>query len=383
MEGLTQGSMKIKDYYNKQSVAALAGAIRQFHPGLDPDEFLSGVFDDAWQGRELKERTRHITTVLNELLPPDYRASLQILDQALPLLSTEGIVKLVFPDFVEVYGLHDWEASIAALEAFTQEISAEFSIRPFIVRYPERTMVQMLAWAHHEHPEVRRLASEGCRPRLPWGIRLHALLADPSPILPILEKLRDDESESVRRSVANNLNDISKDNPEVVLALLRHWQAERTPETDWITRHALRTLLKKGDAQALELLGYPSDPAIAVHHVAVEPATIPVGGEVTLSFEIESCSDQAQNLMVDYVVHHMRANGQLSPKVFKLTKKKVEPGQVLHIARKHSFRPVSTRRYYPGQHAIEPKINGRLFKRVEFRLAPAETESTSVPEAGP
>jgi 3-methyladenine DNA glycosylase AlkC len=308
---------------------------------------------------------------LHEFLPPDYRASLQSLRQALPLLSTEGIVKLVFPDYVEMYGLDDWAVSIPALEAFTQEISAEFAIRPFIVRYPERTMAQMLDWAHHPHPDVRRLASEGCRPRLPWGIRLHALVADPSPILPILEQLRHDESDSVRRSVANNLNDISKDNPGVVLAMLRRWQTEPTPETDWIARHALRTLLKQGDSETLELLGYPSEPAIVVRHVAVEPATVPVGGEVEISFEIQSQSDGAQNLMVDYVVHHMRANGQPSPKVFKLTKKVLEPGQVLRITRMHSFRPVSTRRYYPGPHAIEPKINGRLFERVEFLLSPA------------
>ena len=138
----------------------------------------------------------------------------------------DSIVQWVFTDYVEVYGLDDWEASIPALEEFTQQFSAEFAIRPFIVRYPERTMAQMLTWAGHESAEVRRLASEGCRPRLPWGIRLQDLVADPSPILPILERLKNDESESVRRSVANNLNDISKDNADVVLDLLPAWQAD-------------------------------------------------------------------------------------------------------------------------------------------------------------
>ena len=260
-----------------------------------------------------------------------------------------------------------------ALEEFTQQFSAEFAIRPFIVRYPERTMAQMLAWAGHESAEVRRLATEGCRPRLPWGIRLQDLVADPSPILPILERLKNDESESVRKSVANNLNDISKDNADVVLDLLRGMaRLALTDEVRWITGHALRTLVKQGHPQALALLGYPSDAEIAVQNVAVEPQSIQIGDEITLSFDIESLADDPLNLMIDYVVYHMRANGTLSPKVFKLTKRTIQPGEVLHIERKHSFAPVTTRRYYPGEHAIEPKINGQLFGRAGFVLKEAK-----------
>jgi 3-methyladenine DNA glycosylase AlkC len=273
-----------------------------------------------------------------------------------------------FPDYVEVYGLDDWEASIPALEQFTQQVSAEFAIRPFIVRYPERTLAKMLEWAEHKDPRVRRLASEGCRPRLPWGMALSALKADPSPILPILDALKGDPSESVRRSVANNLNDISKDNPDIVLEVLARWQTDGTDEIRRITSHALRTLIKQGHPEALELLGYPSHPAIAVRNMTVEPATILMGEKVTLSFEIASLGDQPQNLMIDYVVHLMRANGKQTAKVFKLTKRTLQPGQVLQITRQHSFAPVTTRKYYPGEHAIEPKINGRLFERAEFVL---------------
>jgi 3-methyladenine DNA glycosylase AlkC len=361
--------MKIKDLYDEQSVAALATAIRTEHPGFDVEAFSACVFDKSWQTRELKERMRHITTVLHDFLPADYRTALDILCRALPASSDSGIVKMVFPDYVEVYGLDDWQASILALEQFTQEMSAEFAIRPFIARYPERTMAQMLAWAGHENAEVRRLASEGCRPRLPWGIRLQDLVADPSPILPILERLKNDESESVRRSVANNLNDISKDNPDVTLDVLRRWQADGSQETRWITNHALRTLLKRGHPEALELLGYPRDPAIAVHNLAIEPESISIGDEVTLSFDVESLGDAPMNLMIDYVVYHMRANGTLSPKVFKLTKKTIQPGEVLHIIKKHSFKPVTIRKYYPGEHAIEPQINGHLFGRAGLVLS--------------
>jgi 3-methyladenine DNA glycosylase AlkC len=366
--------MDIKDLLNEQTVGALAGAVQTGYAAFDREAFLTRVFDADWSARALKQRIRHITVVLHDLLPEDYRAALDILRRVMPDL--EGLVQWVFTQYVEAYGLDDWEASIPALEEFTQRMSAEFAIRPFILRYPERTMAQMLAWAGHESAEVRRLASEGCRPRLPWGIRLQALVADPSPILPILEQLKNDESESVRKSVANNLNDISKDHPDVVLNLLRRWQSDATQEVRWITGHALRTLVKQGHPGALALLGYPSDPKIAVHSLTVEPQSIQVGDKVTLSFDIESLADEPVNLMIDYVVYHMRANGKLSPKVFKLAKKTIQPGEVLHIERKHSFAPVTTRKYYPGEQAIEPKINGKLCGRARFVLRHAEEEGT-------
>jgi 3-methyladenine DNA glycosylase AlkC len=367
--------MKLKDLFNQQSVAALAEAFQRVYAAFDRQAFTARVFDSEWEARELKERMRHITIVMHDYLPRDYRGALRVLHQALPLVEEQGFAKMVFPDYVELYGLDDWEASIAALETFTQHISAEFAIRPFIVRQQTRTMAQMLAWAKHHSPEVRRLASEGCRPRLPWGIRLPALQADPSPILPVLAQLRHDESEAVRRSVANNLNDISKDHPQVVLDLLQRWRGEDVDagreESRWITRHALRTLLKKGNPDALELLGYSSQPAVTVRNVAVTPNSVEMGGEVTLSFEIVSLSREPQKLMIDYVVHHVRARGQRTPMVFKLTKRNLKPGEALLITKRHSFAPVTTRRYYPGEHAIEPKINGQLFGQAVFVVGPS------------
>jgi 3-methyladenine DNA glycosylase AlkC len=361
--------MDIKDYFNEQTVGALAGAVQRVDGHFDREAFLARVFDADWSARELKQRIRHITVVLHDLLTEDYRAALDILRRVMP--DVEGIVQWVCTDYVEVYGLDDWAASIPALEEFTLRMSAEFAIRLFIVRYPERTMAQMLTWAGHESAEVRRLASEGCRPRLPWGIRLQNLVADPSPILPILERLKDDESESVRKSVANNLNDISKDHPDVVLEVLARWQTGASDEVRWITNHALRTLVKKGHPGALEFLGHPPDAAIAVHGLAVEPQSICIGDSVTLSFEVESLANEPLNLIIDYVVYHMRANGTRSPKVFKLTKRTLQPGEVLPIEKRHSLALVTTRKYYPGEHALEPKINGKLCGRVGFVLMEA------------
>ncbi len=358
----------LKNMFNRQTVAALAGAVQSNYPAFRQKAFLDDVFDADWNGRELKQRIRHITTVLHSHLPQNYSEALAILRQTIPALTEQGFEKMVFPDFVEVYGLDEYEASLSALEWFTQFMSAEFAIRPFVKRYPQQTMNQMLAWSRHEHPGVRRLASEGCRPRLPWGMGLPALKADPSPILPILEQLKLDESESVRRSVANNLNDISKDNPNVVIDVLQRWQSLEAAEIGWITSHALRTLVKQGHPAALELLGYSSQPQITIRNLTIEPDIVPMGGHLILSFEIESLSNQPQNLMIDYVIHLMRKNGRQTPKVFKLSKKTLQPGEILAVTKKHSFAPVTTRTYYPGVHAIEPKVNGQLFERVEFML---------------
>jgi 3-methyladenine DNA glycosylase AlkC len=355
----------IKNIFNQQYVSDLADAVQGQYPPFDKESFIAQVIDDDWEARELKERMRHISTVLHDFLPGDYRPALDILRQTAPKLSQYGFASMVFSDYVEVYGLDDYDASIPALEQFTQQISAEFAVRPFIIKYQDRMLAQMLAWARSDNGHLRRLASEGCRPRLPWGVALPALKADPSPILPILELLKQDESETVRRSVANNLNDISKDNPEVVIEVLQNWQAHDTEEIRAITRHALRTLLKAGHPEALALLGYPP-PAIAVKNLSIEPETVPFGGNVTFSFDIESMAEQPQDLMIDYVVYLMRANGKQTPKVFKLSKRVIQPGEVIHIERKLSFEPVTTRKYYPGAHAIEPKINGKAFGMAEF-----------------
>ncbi len=368
---MTEEPFTLKEsLFNRDSVTGFAAAIRGVYPAFDEEAFLSGVFDESWPDRALMDRMRHVTAVLHDGLPADYRLAAALLIEAAPKLAGGGFIDMVPCDYAAVYGLDDLQTSIPLLEESTKLTSAEFAVRPFIQKYPEPMMAQMLAWAGHDHAGVRRLASEGCRPRLPWGIRLHDLVDNPAPILPILEQLKHDPSESVRRSVANNLNDISKDNPEVVLDVLRRWKTAGAgdKEIDWISAHALRTLIKAGDVEALELLGYPADPQIVVREVRVEPARIAMGEGVTLTYELESTGDSDQKLMVDYVVYLLRANGRQTAKVFKHKKITIKPGQIVRMQKKQSFRPVTTRKYYPGTQAIAPQINGRLFERVEFEL---------------
>jgi 3-methyladenine DNA glycosylase AlkC len=346
----------------------LVAALQSAYPEFDADAFRARIFDDQWDARPLKDKMRHATLTLHDFLPADYRTSLALLRQIAPALDRHGFEKMIFPDFVEVYGLEDWDASLPALEQFTQQMSAEYAVRPFIVRDQDRMMAQMLAWAHHASASVRRLATEGCRPRLPWAMALPALKADPAPILPILDALKADPSEDVRRSVANNLNDISKDNPDVVLDVLRRWQADPTPEMQKIINHALRTLIKAGHPGALDLLGFSAGADVAVRNLTVEPAAISVGDAITFAFEIESTADAPQDLVIDYVVHLVRARGKTSPKVFKLTKRTIAPGETIRLSKKHSFAAITTRRYYPGEHAVQIQINGAPFERQPFDL---------------
>lgn len=353
--------------FSRALFEALVAAFEAVYPPFDGAAFLARIYDEDWGDRELKDRMRHTTHALHDALPGDYRTALALIRRAAPALDGFPFGNIVFPDFVEVYGLDDWDASIPALEQFTQQSSAEFAVRPFILKGQDRMMAQMLAWAGHDAAAVRRLATEGCRPRLPWAIALPAFKADPSPILPILEQLKCDESESVRRSVANNLNDISKDNPQVTLDVLTRWQAHDTPEMQWMTHHALRTLAKAGDTDALTLLGFGA-PQVAVTNLVVTPEVVPQGGDVTFSFEVISQSGEAQALMIDYAVHLMRANGSQTRKVFKLTKKTLAPGETLSLSRQFSFRPVTTRRYYPGEHAISVQVNGTIVAQQAFMV---------------
>jgi 3-methyladenine DNA glycosylase AlkC len=354
--------------YTREGIEAFATAFKDAHDEFDSDDFLARVYDVHWPDLALKQRMRQITLALHENLPDDFRLALRIIHKTIPSIGHYGWMTLSFHDYVELYGLDDLDAAIPALEEFTPLCSSEFAVRPFIINYPERMMQQMLNWTQHPSPEVRRLASEGCRPRLPWGVSLPALKKDPSPILPVLDALKLDESEFVRRSVANNLNDIAKDNPQVVIRVLRQWNADHDgPEIDWITRHALRTLLKAGEPDALAILGYAA-PKVVVSGLVIEPERVTMGGKMQFSFTVQSTSDAPQNLMIDYVVYLMRANGKQSQKVFKLTKRSLQPGERVTLTRKQDFKPISTRKYYPGDHAIEIQINGQRFERQDFVL---------------
>jgi 3-methyladenine DNA glycosylase AlkC len=271
-------------------------------------------------------------------------------------------------DFVAAYGLGHLDLSLQALYELTKRFTAEGAIRAFLQAYPQQTLARLAEWAEDPNCHVRRLVSEGTRPRLPLAPRLREFVKNPRPILALLERLKADPALMVRRSVANNLNDIAKDHPDLVVETLARWSKDTSPETQWLIGHAARTLLKQGHTGALELLGYPAATGISVVSLQLNQARVCMGEDLLFTVDIRSTADAPQSLMIDYVVHHLKANGKLAPKVFKLAKKQLSPGERLSLSKRHAFRPLSTRVYYPGRHALELQINGQRWGWQEFEL---------------
>jgi 3-methyladenine DNA glycosylase AlkC len=297
-------------------------------------------------------------------VPQDYREALAI------LLKVErhvtGFDHLLFADFVERFGVDDFDASMPALEVFTRS-SAEFAIRAFLRRYPERGFAQMRAWAGHEAEGVRRLASEGCRPRLPWGTALQELKRDPAPILPILERLKDDPSEYVRRSVANNLGDIAKDHPELAIEIGERWMKQE-PSRAPLVKHALRHLLKKGNRRALHLFGVGAGVSIEVVRLSITPKRVKLGGAATLRVQLHSTKKRAQRLRLEYAIGYARPSGRPGGKVFKIADVVLAPGGSLEFTRKLSFVDRTIRTHYAGRHTLTLIVNGQAHEDLAFAL---------------
>jgi len=354
----------LKNMYTPAFFKQFASKVKAAYPAFEIEKFSELIYDDQWEQRELKQRFRHITLCLGQTLPQAY-------DEALAILSSiadecRGFPYLFFPDFVEVYGMEQLELSIRHLELFTSGSSAEFAIRPFIVRYPQQMMAQMLAWTEHPNPHVRRLASEGSRPRLPWGMALSEIKRDPAPILPILTALRDDPSEYVRKSVANSLNDITKDHPQLVLQLAKAWNGI-SPGTNWIIKHACRSLLKQGLPQALELFGFEALSEIEVTGLSLHPQEISMGDDLEFSFTILNQAAEPQKIRLEYGIDFVKANGKRNCKIFKISEKLMGRGQ-LEVTKIHRWREITTRVHYAGEHRLSIRINGIELAEGSFNL---------------
>lgn len=354
----------LKDVYTRKVVADLGAAVAAVDPSFDADAFLRRVLDRTWPQRELKDRMHHLARSLYEGMSGDYpRRIRRLIKASRPF---RGLPYLVFPDIVEQFGQDPahWDVSMEALAAFTPLCSSEFAVRPFILRDPERMMRQMRAWSRHPDEHLRRLSSEGCRPRLPWAIALPLFQRDPSPVLPILETLRADPSEYVRRSVANNLNDISKDHPELVLDLAQRW-LRGGPETRKLVKHACRTLLKRGDQRALSLFGVADDPAVRVVALALAAPRLAIGETLAFSFELEA-PDANSPLRIEYAIDYVKASGRHHRKVFKISERAVTGREVIN--RRHALRDLTTRRHHPGRHHVHVIINGVVKASESFDL---------------
>lgn len=354
-----------KNYFNEKLVNDLADAIVGVYQKFDKKKLMKIVFDKEWENRELKERMRHISNSLFTTFDMEFVDSLKIVRQVAD--EFEGFSSIIFADYVEVYGLNDFDESIEALEQFTKKSSSEFAVRPFIVKYPQKMMKQMYKWSKNSNHHVRRLSSEGCRPRLPWAMALPEFKKDPAPIMPILETLKNDESEYVRKSVANNLNDISKDHPELVLKIAKKWQG-KSKETDWVIKHACRTLLKKGNKEALKMFGVSKTIATEVLQLKLEKEKIKLGDSTYFSFDVKLKEETSQKLRLEYKIHYVNASGGISHKIFKISEIELSPGEVKSYKKKLSFKDLTIRKHFPGKHLLVVVVNGVEKKAVNFNL---------------
>lgn len=361
-----------KNIYNDSFFDAFLHSIQQIRADFDRNSFLEHIYDDEWKNRELKQRMRHITIVLKNHLSDDFNENADTILRLIPQLKKNGFKSnnlefIFFPDFIEIYGIENYKKSVEVFEQITEFVSCEFAVRPFIIRYRDEMIKQLLLWSTHEDAMVRRLATESCRPRLPWAMAIPFLKQDPAPIIPILEKLKNDESESVRRSVANNLNDISKDNPNTVISLVKKWQGA-TKETDWLIKHACRTLLKQGIAEVMKLFGLGYSEDIKLDNFQILTPKVKTGTFVEFTFDLKNTSTSKAKVRLEYGLYYQKANGSLSKKVFKISEKEYPEHSSTSIRRKQSFKLITTRRFHLGQHQLSIIINGEEFEKIDFEL---------------
>lgn len=362
----------LKNIYTASFVQHFSEQIAAVVPSFKQKVFIEMVFSSQWEHMELKQRMKHIAFVLHDLLHKNYKKNIPILFKLIHHIKASDISSgrlehMFFSEYVELYGLEEFDASMKAIEEITQFISCEFAVRPFIKRYPKQTMAQMLQWSQHSHPSVRRLASEGCRPRLPWAMALPDFKKDPGPVLPILENLKNDSSEYVRRSVANNLNDIAKDHPLIVVDIIRKWKGI-AKETDWILRHGSRTLLKKAHADVLPLFGFVTNHTCRVSNLQLVSSFIKIGEVLEFSFRLTIFENESVRLRIEYAIYYMKANGKCSRKLFKLSENNYSKEIRYEFKRKQSFKNLTTRKHYPGFHKLTIVINGTEMEEQSFQL---------------
>jgi len=370
----------LKAMYDGLFLERFAGLLKSAWSPFDSVLFAERVRDGDWEQLELKARTRKITEALGATLPQAYDEALAVLYQIDEKCT--GLPFIIFPDFVEVFGMepHNWELSLEALERFTKYSTSEFAIRAFILNDPQRMAKHMLSLADHPNEHVRRLASEGIRPRLPWAQALPLFKRDPSPIVPILEKLKCDPSLYVRKSVANNLNDIAKDHPELVITLAQAWIG-KDAKTDWIIRHGCRTLIKQSSPQIMELFGYAKHDSseeaeqslVAFAALEVEPQSVAIGGEISLRYRVQLREGEPAKLRIEYGIAFVKSGGKTSLKRFLLSDREYAGGASASSARVHRFADLTTRKHYSGLHLVTLWVNGREVASAELLVTEAES----------
>jgi 3-methyladenine DNA glycosylase AlkC len=376
-----------KNNFNAQAINALGAHLSRVAPNFDAAAFETFCLADL-EPLELKERSSHITDGLAVYLPAEFPLAAKILidslapstnlpfgddeDAARDPRGVRGWMVMPMADFIARNGQSHLDISLLTLKEMTKRFTSEFAIRAFLIQHEAETLQILSGWVQDESQHVRRLVSEGVRPRLPWGVQLPRFMKDPTPIIPFLESLKDDEELYVRRSVANNLNDIAKDNPDTVAGIASRWLKNANPARRKLVRHGLRSLIKSGHPEARKALGY-HPPKIKISDFSLRQSEITLGDSLHFDIEITSTAPTDQPLIIDYIVHHMRANGVTTPKVFKWKEITLKGGATHEALKRHPIRAITTRKYYTGSHRVELLINGEKFGDSQFHLTVPQT----------
>jgi 3-methyladenine DNA glycosylase AlkC len=355
---------QLKEWFDEARHRSLARELTALSKSFCADTFLRLTLEGL-EERSLMQRLHQCAVAADAALAGTFPQKVRVLQKLAPRIG-HGFVPVFLCDFVATFGAHDLEFSMEALKFFTPFGSAEFAVRGFIAADPGRALSIMKGWTRDPDEHVRRLASEGSRPRLPWGMKLKELVRDPSPCADILEALKDDTSLYVRRSVANHLNDITKDHEDWVLDRLEGWELDREP-LRWIARHACRTLIKRGHPRALQLFGFGGRAQVEAG-LQLRPARLRLGEKLQIEAVLRSTSTKPQTLAVDYVIHYVKSRGTAFEKVFKWTEIELPPKGVVELRKNQVIRDFTTRRHHPGHHGVELQVNGRRVARTGFDL---------------
>lgn len=368
----------LKTFFSSALVRRLASDIARVHPGFPVRAFTN----DACRGLdalELIDRGRHIADALGAHLPTPYPEAIEILLRSLgPEHSTDELIGVGMAPFfylphtlfVAERGLGHFDLSMRAQYELTKRFSAEGSIRAYIAKDPARALAFLQSWATDKNPHVRRLVSEGTRFRLPWAVRVAWLDQNPERVLALLERLKDDPSTMVRRSVANNLNDLGKVRPELLIRTAGVWLEKASPDRRNLVEHALLSAVTRGDTNALALLGYGQAPHVSVEAVVFTPHRVRIGGRVAMTFGLKSTSRRQQQLLVDVAVHFVKARGAGAPKVFKMGRVTLPPRERIDLKTTFSLAVHTTRVPRPGRHVVDVIVNGRAIRAGSFNVSP-------------
>lgn len=374
---MPEEKFSLKDQlFNERKITKIAGDIHRVYLDFKREKFIQDVVS-KFPELELKQRINHISFCFQAYLPEHFSDALQILLQSLPEPCNPDLndndfgdfIYAAYGDFVAQYGcsIDFLDVSLDALEQITMRFSVEYAIRNFINAFPQETLKRIEQWSKHPHYHVRRLASEGTRPKLPWGMKIGLDIHEP---LHLLDTLHADSTRFVTRSVANHLNDIAKTHPELVLERLKQWKKEQkqnTKELDFIIRHALRTLIKKGDKIALELIGIGALPKITIQNIQISES-VQMNGHLEKSLELVAQEDCT--LLIDYVIHFQSSKGEMnSVKVFKWKQISAKKNEQIQLAKRHEMKQfMTTRTLYPGTHRWSLQVNGEIVHQQEFEL---------------